>query len=194
MNITNIIPSRFIHRYDSLVDHSSPLQSFVLLALRLTWGWQLLESGYGHLTHVQKTVEAFKGWGVPLPELNVYISGTTELVGGALLVLGLATRLMSVPLVFNFLVAFATASRDTLRQLFAGPHRLDGYDSFINDSAFPMLILALIMIAFGPGGVSVDRLIRRKLFSASVVKADQFSTSTSWRDGAANSRPITSAT
>ena len=43
----------------------SQLQSFVLLLLRITWGWQLVESGYGHLTHLQKTIEAFKGWGCP---------------------------------------------------------------------------------------------------------------------------------
>ena len=141
------------------------LQSFVLLAMRVTWGWQLFESGYGHLTHVQKTLEAFQGWGVPFPQLSVYVSGTTELVGGLLLVLGLATRLISVPLLFNFIVAFATASRGTFVQILHGPQRLEGYDAFINDSAFPMLILALTLLAFGPGRVSIDYLIGRFLRS-----------------------------
>jgi putative oxidoreductase len=158
---------RSIHQttrgYDLLIGSGSHLQSFVLLALRLTWGWQLLESGYGHLTHIEKTVEAFKSWGVPLPMLNVYISGTTELIGGALLVLGLATRLIALPLVFNFIVAFLTASRATLVQIVTGPQRGDGYDAFINDSAFPMLILALVMLAFGPGLFSVDRILKYKI-------------------------------
>ena len=171
MSAMNQVLSRIVRKYDLLVGGASHLESAVLLGLRLTWGWQLVESGYGHLTHVQKTVEAFKGWGVPLPELNVYISGGTELVGGALLVLGLATRLISIPLVFNFLVAYATASRDTLKQLFLGPDRLDGYDKFINDSAFTMLVLALVMLAFGPGRASLDYLLRPKLSSCPLARA-----------------------
>jgi putative oxidoreductase len=120
-----------------------------------------MESGYGHLTNVQKTVELFTKWGVPLPHANVYVSGTTELVGGALLILGLGARLISLPLVFNFIVAYLTASRATLVQLVSGPNRLEGYDSFINDSAFPMLVMTLTMVAFGPGKVSADYLINR---------------------------------
>src|SRR4051794_11665648 len=121
---------------------ASNLQSGVLLFLRLTWGWQLAQAGYGHLTHIENTVEAFRGWGVPLPVFSVYVSGITELAGGTLLMLGLAARLISVPLFFNFLVAYATASRATLVQLAAGPNRLEAYDAFINDSAFTVLALA----------------------------------------------------
>ena len=82
-------------------------------------------------------------------------------LGGFLLFFGLATRLISIPLVFNFIVAYATASRATLVQLISGSKRLDAYDNFINDTAFPMLITALTMLAFGPGKVSIDHLIRR---------------------------------
>jgi putative oxidoreductase len=159
----NQLLNRAARLYHLLISSGSHLQSLVLLTLRLTWGWQLLESGYGHLTHIEKTVEAFKGWGVPLPLLNVYISGTTELVGGLLLILGLATRLIAMPLVFNFAVAFLTASRSTLVQIISGPQRLDGYDAFINDSAFPMLILALTMLAFGPGKFAIDYLAKTRL-------------------------------
>jgi putative oxidoreductase len=144
-----------------LVHIGIKLQSFVLLILRVTWGWELLEAGHGHLTHIEKTVEAFKGWGIPFPTLNVYISGTTEMIGGSLLILGLATRFISVPLIFNFIVAYATASRATFRQLFHGPNNFEAYNKFIDDSAFPMLILALIMLAFGPGKFAVDHLIKR---------------------------------
>jgi len=147
-------------RFTGIVSH---FQSGLLLLLRLTWGWQLAAAGYGHLTHIDNTVEAFRGWGVPLPVFSVYVSGATELIGGALLMLGLAARLISVPLIFNFLVAYATASRKTLVQLFAGPDRLDAYDAFINDSAFTLLVLALITLMFGPGKASLDHLIRQTI-------------------------------
>jgi putative oxidoreductase len=147
---------------DLLTRAGSHVQSFVLLLLRITWGWQLLESGYGHLTHIQKTVDAFRGWGVPFPQVSVYVSGCTELIGGALLLLGLATRFISVPLIFNFIVAYATASRAEFVQIVKGPAHLEGYDAFINDAAFPMLMLALTMLAFGAGRISIDHLLMRQ--------------------------------
>jgi putative oxidoreductase len=156
-------PYLFIRLYEYLICGARNLQSAVLLILRLTWGWQLVESGYGHLTHVANTIAAFKGWGVPFPEFNVYVSGYTELLGGSLLMLGLATRLISVPLVFNFIVAYASASRDTFTELFKGDH-LKGYDDFVNDAAFPFMMLALVMLAFGPGKASVDYLLQRTVF------------------------------
>ena len=145
---------------------ASNLQSFFLLFLRLTIAWQLAESGFGHLMNVQGTAQHFKEWGVPLPVLSVYISGTTELVGGIMLILGFGARLIAVPLLFNFIVAYATASRDNLVQLVFGPKRLEGYDAVINDAAFTMIVLSLAMLAFGAGRVSVDHLIRRRVQKA----------------------------
>jgi putative oxidoreductase len=150
--------------YDCLICAGSHLQSAVLLALRLTWGWQLFESGHGHLTHIQNTIDAFKGWGVPFPTFNVYLSGSMELIGGLLLIFGLATRLISIPLVFNFLVAYLSASRDTFKEIFSGQLQ-KGYDDFINDAAFPMLMLALLMLAFGPGKASIDYLLKQTIFA-----------------------------
>lgn len=153
----------YAHKADTFLNSlGTHLQSAVLLGLRLTWGWSLLESGYGHLTHVQKTVEAFRGWGIPFPTANVYLSGTMELLGGLLLILGLAARWVSVPLVFNFLVAYATASRDTLKQVLLGPGHLEGYDAFIADAAFPMLALAFLILAFGPGRWSLDSVLSHR--------------------------------
>jgi putative oxidoreductase len=134
------------------------LQSIVLLFIRLAWGFQLAESGYGHLTHVAKTrafFESLKFFGrypMPVPALNVYVSGTTELVGGALLMLGFLSRPVAVLVFFNFCVAYATAGWTEVAALahFQSP------DDFINDAAFPFLVTALLVLAFGPGKVSID--------------------------------------
>jgi putative oxidoreductase len=165
------IPALIIRLYEHLICGASNLQSAVLLALRLTWGWQLAESGYGHLTHVDKTVQAFIDWGIPFPTANVYLSGSMELMGGTLLLLGLATRLISIPLIFNFIVAYAVDARDQLKEMFTGKHldgtwggRLDGYDNVINYAAFTLFVLALIMLTFGPGKASIDYLLQRKVF------------------------------
>jgi putative oxidoreductase len=158
---TNSLPLR---AYSKFAQRADQIQSFVLLLLRLAWGWQLAESGHGHLTHIEKTVEAFKGWGVPFPVLNVYISAYTELLGGSLLLLGLATRLIAVPLVFNFIVAIVAASRHDIADAFSNKGFLAGWDAITNDGAFPFLMLALIMLSFGPGKASVDYLLQRTVF------------------------------
>jgi putative oxidoreductase len=135
---------------------ASHLQSAILLFIRLAWGWQLLESGHGHLSNVAGTAKNFADWGVPFPTLNVYISGSTEMIGGALLMLGLMSRLISIPLFFNFCVAYLTASRDEFTHFFS-----QNPDAIINDAAFPFLVTSVLILAFGPGKFSIDYLIQR---------------------------------
>jgi putative oxidoreductase len=142
---------------DLLAKIGSCLQSPILLVFRLAWGFQLYESGWAHLTHVDKTADFFRSLHIPFPVANVYLSGTTELVGGILLMLGLFSRVVSIPLFFNFCVAYLTASRGTLEELL---HFKSGaMDDFINDTAFPFLITSLLILAFGPGKISVDFLL-----------------------------------
>ncbi|GMM84678.1 DoxX family protein [Pseudoalteromonas sp. MTN2-4] len=45
------------------------------------------------------------GLGLPFPELLAFLAGWTEFLGGWLLLLGLLTRLISIPLIFTMLVA-----------------------------------------------------------------------------------------
>lgn len=142
--------------YSRFVAMAACLQSLVLLLIRLAWGFQLYESGLGHLTHVQKTAQFFESLHIPFPVANVYLSGTTELVGGVLLMLGLFSRIVSVPLFFNFCVAYLTASPAAIKELLHFHP-----DDFINDTAFPFLVTSLLMLAFGPGKISIDFLIEK---------------------------------
>ena len=134
----------------------------VLLLIRLAWGWELFESGRGHLMHIEQTVEAFRGWGVPAPEMSVRVSGTFEMVGGLLWMAGLGTRFISLPLFFNFCVAYATASRDNVLQLF---HSGADFDKITDDSAFPFLVTSLLLFALGPGLISIDAILKRTVFA-----------------------------
>jgi putative oxidoreductase len=132
------------------------LQCPVLLLIRLAWGFQLAESGWAHLHNVEKTADFFKSLQIPFPVANVYLSGTTELVGGVLLMLGLFSRFISIPLLFNFCVAYLTASRPAIKELLHFSP-----DDFINDSAFPFLVTSLLILAFGPGKISLDYLLEK---------------------------------
>ncbi len=142
--------------YGWLIALASKLQSPLLLLIRLYWGWQMFVSGHAHLSDVPAMAQRFTEWGVPFPVLNVYISGLTECVCGLLLLVGLASRLITIPLIINFCVAYLTASRQTVLNIFHDP------DAFVSDAAFLFLLASVLIFVFGPGIFSLDWLIGKK--------------------------------
>ena len=92
-----------------------------LVILRLYFGWGFISAGLGKLFNVEIQTEAFRDLGIPLPMLNVYLAGTTETVCGFLLMLGFASRLITIPLIGTMLVAYLTAHTDQL-YAFWGQH------------------------------------------------------------------------
>jgi len=153
--------SYVVVKYRSLADRTTYLQSVALLILRIGFGFGLWISGYAHLTHVDAMVKRFVEWHVPFPTLSVYVSGITEAAGGVLLFLGLATRLVSIPLIFNFVVAYATASREEWSRFVHGPDHWGGWADIINDSAMPFFVAAWVLLAFGAGKISLDYVLER---------------------------------
>ncbi len=145
--------------YELLIAGASSLKSPFLLIVRLYWGWQMFVSGRAHLSDVPAMVERFQEWGVPFPTFNVYVSGLTECACGLLLLVGFASRLTTIPLIVNFCVAYLTASREVLLNVFSDP------DAFVSDAAFLFLLASVIVFIFGPGAFSVDAVLK-KLFVA----------------------------
>lgn len=143
--------------YEILVAGASSLKSPFLLVIRLYWGWQMYVAGSAHLSDVPAMVERFTEWGVPFPTFNVYLSGITEIVCGLLLVAGVGSRLITIPLIINFCVAYLTASRDVLLNIFNDP------DAFVSDGAFLFLLASLVVFIFGPGAFSVDGVLSKIL-------------------------------
>ncbi|WP_345426119.1 DoxX family protein [Halioxenophilus aromaticivorans] len=80
-----------------------------LLLLRLYLAPVMMQAGWVKFAAWQDTVAWFGnpdwGLGLPMPEVMVFLAAAAELVGGALLALGLATRLAVVPLMATMLVA-----------------------------------------------------------------------------------------
>jgi putative oxidoreductase len=139
---------------------ASKLQSPLLLLIRVYIGYQCMISGYAHITHFQNTVEAFKGWNVPMPEINVAFSAITEMVCGALLLLGLAARLISVPLIGNFIVAFLAVNLSDPHYHQLLRNFWNNQDVLLKDDAFPFLMTAILILVFGPGCLSIDGLLK----------------------------------
>jgi putative oxidoreductase len=126
------------------------LQSPLLLAIRLYWGWSFFQTGWGKLMNLQRTTEFFSSLNLPLPRVNAILAGSTECAGGLLLLIGFATRLISLPLMFTMLVAYATADNEALRAIVSDP------DKFTSAAPFLFLFASLLLFVFGPGKLSVD--------------------------------------
>jgi len=71
---------------------SAALQSPFLLLVRLYWGWQFSQSGWGRLHHLDTATGFFATLHVPAPGPTVVIISVMELIGGVLLILGLGSR------------------------------------------------------------------------------------------------------
>lgn len=136
---------------------TSALRSPLLLGIRLYWGWQFFQTGWGKLMNLDQTAEFFQTLSIPLPKLNAAMAGATECFGGLLLLVGLASRLVSLPLMFTMIVAYLTADLDAVKGIFQEP------DAFVEAAPFLFLFASLLIFVFGPGAFSVDHLISKRL-------------------------------
>lgn len=143
------------------VPPTSFLQSLLLLVIRLYWGWEFFLTGKGKLMDLAKPTEFFQSLGIPFPHAQAMLAGTTECVGGLLLLAGFCSRLISIPLTILLTVAYLTADLDKVKMIFSDP------DKFLAADEFLFLFAVVLVFAFGPGKFSIDWLIGRKVASSS---------------------------
>ncbi|HXH82855.1 MAG TPA: DoxX family protein [Candidatus Tectomicrobia bacterium] len=122
------------------------------LLVRLVVGYFFFETGWAKAGDLDAMVERFVGWGIPFPALSVGLSVYTELIGGALLMLGLATRLVAIPLFINMAVALGVVAMRNVETL----------EEFVEEDE-PLYMLFFLWLFFaGPGRISLDHLIARR--------------------------------
>ena len=132
----------------------APLADVVLLVLRLTWGWQFFRTGLGKLRNIERVIAFFTSLGIPAPAVSAYFVGTLELAGGLLLLVGLFSRPVALLLTGNMLVAYLAGDREALFGVFSN------LDAFQKADPFMFLLVSVIVLAFGAGAVSLDRLLQ----------------------------------
>ena len=121
------------------------------LLLRLFIGYFFFETGWGKIHHLDAFAARFAGWGIPYPHFNAVLSAYTELVGGALVVAGLLTRVVAIPLIINMLVAIVSVKMASVSSL----------NDFVElDEPLYLLSFFWLLIA-GPGAASLDLLLAR---------------------------------
>ncbi|RYD35701.1 MAG: DoxX family protein [Verrucomicrobiaceae bacterium] len=155
MNTRTFIPlaGKAYGKFSSAADH---LRSPLLLAIRLYWGWQFCQAGWGKLHNLSGTTGFFTGLGIPFPAANAVLASTTECFGGLLILIGVASRLTAIPLIVTMVVAYLTADMDAVKGIFTDP------DTFVTAAPFLFLLAPLVILAFGPGKISVDHLLARR--------------------------------
>lgn len=151
--------SIFSSFYQNLIAFGNTLQPFFLLAIRLFWGWQFFKSGLDKLGDIDSIADYFATLGIPFPGINAYLAAGTEMIGGALLFIGLGTRLAALPLIFTMGVALLTAHREATLML------LDDPIKFIAQGPFTFMMACLTLLIFGPGPISVDGVIKKQINS-----------------------------
>jgi putative oxidoreductase len=144
-----------VNLYSRFALAASVLQSPLLLAIRLYWGWQLVQTGWGKLHGIPKIAEFFASLNIPFPGFNAHFVASLEFFGGILLIVGLGSRLVGLLMAINMFVAYWTADHDALIAIFSDPGK------FYVADPFTFLFASVIVLIFGAGLFSLDALIAR---------------------------------
>jgi len=126
------------------------------LFARLVIGVVFVGSGWGKLHNLPQVVEFFASLGIPFPELQAPFVAGTELVCGALVLVGLGTRLFALPLIGTMIVAIATAIWPDV----------EGVSGLFASAELLYVALLVQLVVYGPGALSVDALVARALARA----------------------------
>lgn len=135
---------------------ASSVESPFLLVVRLYWGWQIAQTGWGKLGGLGKVTDYFASLGIPAPALNAYFISLLEFTGGILLAIGLGSRLIAFLLACDMAVAYWLGDHDAVLSFFSNP------DKFAAAAPFVFLMASVIVLIFGPGKLSIDTLIAKR--------------------------------
>ena len=145
--------------YDAFASIMSRLESPLLLAIRLYWGWQFMQDGWGKLTHLDKVTEFFASLNLPAPHMTALMVALVEFCGGFLFTFGIASRLTSLVLFVNMTMAYLSVPDDRVNfsHIFSKP------EDFYGAGPFTYWFAALLILILGPGKFAIDTILRRML-------------------------------
>lgn len=140
----------------SILRPSSDARSIVFI--RVAVG--LIFSTQGILKYIDPHmgVIRFARIGFPMPDFTAHFVGAFEIICGLLVLVGLLTRLASIPLLIVILTAIATTK---IPELF---HSNQGFWFMVSDARtdFAMTMSLLFLISVGGGAWSLDARVWKK--------------------------------
>ena len=175
--------------FDKFKNAVATIRDLPLLGLRLLLAVVFFGPAMIKLNNFDGTVMWFNSLGIPFPVLNAYLSTATETAGVVLLLLGLGTRLISIPLIISMIVALVTVhidhgwsvigqssvpeidsrvdmAREILRE-YGNYDWLTEKGSFVilqngMENVVTYMVMLLTLVVYGPGRLSIDALIASK--------------------------------
>ncbi len=127
------------------------------LLVRMVVGGVFLAEGIQKFLFVEALgVGRFMKIGIPAPEIMAPFVGVVEIVCGALLLAGLWTRLATIPLTIDILVAIATTKIPILVER--------GFWAMVHEARtdYSMLLGLIVLSLIGAGRWSVDAVLQRR--------------------------------
>src|SRR5580658_4228016 len=113
---------RTLHTWHGKFCHYADyLQHPFLLFVRLYWGIQLMQSGWGKLHNLDRVTDFFTSLNLPAPHFTATFVALVEFFGGILLALGLGSRLVPFVLFVNLTVAYVVADREAFSKIISDP-------------------------------------------------------------------------
>jgi putative oxidoreductase len=148
---------KLLNLYRRIALGLSSLQSPMLLAVRLYWGFQFSQTGWGKLHNLAKITGFFASLNIPAPRFAAPAISLLEFVGGILLMLGLFSRPIAFLLACNMFVAYWTADHEALTSVFSDPGKFYAADPYT------FLFVSLMVLIFGAGFFAADTLIDKRV-------------------------------
>lgn len=139
-----------------------------ILFIRLMTGGVFFWEGILKFVYVNQGVGRFTKIGIPFPEFSAHFVGCLEIVGGLLIIFGLFTRFISVPFIFQMIVAVLT----TKIALYLGTSPLPlppappqiGMWAVLHEirSDYAQIMTLIFLCLEGPGALSLDARMKKK--------------------------------
>jgi putative oxidoreductase len=143
--------------YEKFASLAGRAQSCLLLAIRLYWGFQFTQDGWGKLTHLARVTDFFASLNLPAPGTTAFIVAFIEFAGGILFAVGIASHLTSLVLFVNMTMAYLSVPDDRVNFF----HILSKPEDFYGATPYTYWFAALLILILGPGPFAVDTLIKR---------------------------------
>jgi len=160
---------------NKIVASHAPCSTFLI---RLTVGGTFLFAGIQEFLIADDLgVGRFVEIGIPYPEIMAPFVGLCEIGCGALLLLGLLTRLAVIPMIVNISVAILSTKIPLLLGHGVWMFNLPKVDSFgfwnmmhEGRTDFALLMGGLFLLIVGAGRFSIDALLARRCHSSDLKK------------------------
>lgn len=124
-----------------------------LLLFRVVLGVVFIAHGWDKAfrTGIDATVTDWTALGIPQPRLSAWVVSVVEMLGGAMLALGLLTPAAGAVLALDMVAAFYFV------------HLENGL--FVTDGGWELVLVlfaaCVLLVVFGPGRASLDRVLSR---------------------------------